>query len=99
MKAYLVICVLFSIIHRFGFVLGDINDQKAAVKAWVKSLSEEDYESDKWNKFGKQPQNYFDMYVSKLSDIFLKNNAIVNFVLTGMLFAEHDFLLPVIRCL
>lgn len=83
MKACLVICVLFSLLQTFNFVVGDINNQKAAVKAWVKSLTDEDYESDKWNKFGKQPQNYFDMYVSKLSDIFLQNGAVVNFVLTG----------------
>lgn len=72
------------------FVVADISAQKKAVKAWAKSLTEEDYESSKWNKGGQQPQNFFELYATKLSELFAKNNAVVNFALVGACDGTND---------
>ena len=38
----------------------------------------------------RQPQNFFDFYVQKLSDLFLEKDAIVNFALVGACDGTND---------
>eukprot|EP01038_Epipyxis_sp_PR26KG_P004820 gene4820-6755_t len=66
--------------------------QRAAVKAWSLFLTEHDYNASNWKSIThrSQPQDFFDYYITKLSDLFLEMNAIVNFALVGACDGTND---------
>jgi hypothetical protein len=65
--------------------------QKAALKTWARELTDDDYNVTNWvTTLRKQPQNFFDYYVGKLSDTFKEKNAIVNFALVGACDGTND---------
>ena len=60
------------------------NAQKAALDAWAKSLSENDYNATEWARtMRRQPQNFFDEYLRRMNEIFKQNSAAINFILVG----------------
>lgn len=66
---------------------------RAALQEWAASLVPEiDYNVTQWAmKFrSRAPQDYFEAYNKKLSDIFLKHRAWVNFVLIGACDGTND---------
>lgn len=67
-------------------------NQRAAVEEWAKSLEPaKDYNATYWiQAFRKQPQNFFDFYIQKLSDVFKQKGATVNFVLVGACDGTND---------
>jgi hypothetical protein len=69
--------------------------QRAAIEAWGSSLlPERDYNATQWTKMKGQPQYVFDHYAKKLSDIFLKTGATVNFALVGA--CDGNFIITLI---
>eukprot|EP01031_Cornospumella_fuschlensis_P027017 gene27017-32641_t len=54
-----------------------------ALRAWSQSLTESDYNASVWQSVHKQPQNAFDFYIQKLSDIYENEKAHVNFALVA----------------
>jgi hypothetical protein len=72
-------------------VTSSITHQRAAVKAWASSLTEDDFNATLWaKKLRWQPANFFEYYAGKLSDIFLENGAKVNFALVGACDGTND---------
>ncbi|RYY86932.1 hypothetical protein EON63_04915 [archaeon] len=55
-----------------------------ALRAWAEVLTELDYNASVWQAVHKQPQNAFDFYIQKLSDVYDNEKAHVNFALVGM---------------
>lgn len=65
--------------------------QGKAVKAWAQSLTNDDYNATYWvETMSTQPQNFFNHYVTKLSDMFEKRKAVVNFAMVGACDGTHD---------
>lgn len=66
--------------------------QKEAIKKWgLTHNPATDYNATHWYlTMRKQPQNFFDYYVSNLSKLFLKEGANVNFVMVGACDGTND---------
>ncbi len=65
--------------------------RRATVEAWAKSLTPMDYNATEWARtLRKQPQNFFDEYVRRLSDVFKDMDTTLNFVLVGACDGTND---------
>jgi hypothetical protein len=66
--------------------------QKQAIQKWgLTHNPPTDYNATYWYlTMRKQPQNFFDYYVSKLSKLFLQEGANVNFVMVGACDGTND---------
>lgn len=69
--------------------------QREALIEWVQTLTVKDLDPAYWStveSWKAQPQNYFDHYVTVLSDIFAKKQppATINFILVGACDGSHD---------
>jgi hypothetical protein len=60
--------------------------EKQALKAWAESLADEDYDVEHWKKafHTSSASDFFHAYARKISDLFKKVGAKVNFALVGM---------------
>lgn len=77
--------------HRSLLSNMDIKIQKKAINLWIHSLSDDDYDVNKWTKkFNGQPANYFEYYAEKLSNIYKDIDAMVNFVMIGACDGTND---------
>ena len=68
-------------------------NQREAMLQWSKALTENDYDNTYWPKITGEksgPPQYFDLYIQKLSQIFEKNNANVNFIMIGACDGTND---------
>lgn len=59
--------------------------ERQAVKAWAESLTEEDYDYEHWKVAfrSNSPSDFFHAYARKLSDVFKRGKAKLNFALVG----------------
>ena len=69
----------------------NVQAQKNAIKAWIKSRKEEDYDPQHWqDNISSQPQDYFEHYIREISSVFKEQNAVVNFALVGACDGTND---------
>lgn len=65
--------------------------QGRAIRAWAKTLTNQDYDASYWSDtFHQQPSNFFEHYVEKFSNVFNQVGAMVNFVMIGACDGTHD---------
>jgi hypothetical protein len=61
-----------------------------ALRVWADSLTPDDYNATLWQTLWKQPGNFFEHYITKLSDIYMAEGANINFILVGACDGTND---------